>query len=53
MKIQYKKLHDSLQISQDRFEILKKKIYEEYRSRIIGMINSKERSDNMARLIKI
>ncbi len=35
MKAQYKKLYDSLKLSEEKYEILRKKIYEEYRARII------------------
>ena len=52
MKNQYKKLHDTLSISQEKFEILKKKIYEEFRSRIIGILNAKEK-DTVGKIAKV
>lgn len=45
MKAQYKKLYDSLKLSEEKHEILRKKIYEEYRSRIIDLISKKDRDE--------
>lgn len=53
MRNQYKKLNDTLAISQEKYEILKRKIYEEYRSRIIGILTTKEKIDNIGRINKI
>ena len=43
MKAQYKKLYDALKLNEDKYELLKKKIYEEYRARLISLINKKDK----------
>lgn len=45
MKSQYKKLYDALKLNEDKYEILKKKIYEEYRSRLIDLMAKKDRDE--------
>lgn len=44
MKSQYKKLNDALKLSEQKYDLLKKKIYEEYRARIIDVLNKKEKN---------
>lgn len=44
MKNQYKKLNDALKLSEQKYDLLKKKIYEEYRARIIDFLNKKEKN---------
>jgi hypothetical protein len=43
MKSQYKKLNEAIKLSEQKFELLKKKIYEEYRSRIVDTLNKKDK----------
>ena len=43
MKSQYKKLNEAIKFEEQKFDLLKKKIYEEYRSRIIDNLNKKDR----------
>ena len=43
MKSQYKKLNEAIKFEEQKFQLLKKKIYEEYRSRIIDNLNKKDR----------
>ena len=43
MRSQYKKLHESLKLSNEKFTILKKKIYEEYRHRIVDLLSKKDK----------
>lgn len=45
MKNQYRKLFDSLKLSEEKYEVLRKKIYEEYRARIIDLISKKDRDE--------
>lgn len=49
MKSQYKKLNDALKLSEQKHDFLKKKIYQEYRARIIEALNKKEKN-NIAQL---
>lgn len=44
MKKQHRDQHEALKMSQEKFEILKKKIYEEYRTKIVEAINKKDQS---------
>lgn len=41
MKTQYKKLNETIRLCEQKHEILKKKIYEEYRAKIIEVLNKK------------
>jgi ribonuclease HII len=43
MKTQFKKMHDSLKLSEEKHHLLKKKIYEEYRARIIDILCKKDK----------
>ena len=43
MKSQYKKLNEAMKLSEQKFDLLKKKIYEEYRARIIDNLNKKDK----------
>lgn len=43
MKNQYKKLYDSVKFNEEKYSILKKKIYEEYRGRIIELLIKKDK----------
>ena len=43
MKGQYRKLSEALKLCEHKYDLLKKKIYEEYRSRIIDNLNKRER----------
>lgn len=47
MKNQYSKQYDALKLAEEKFSLLKKKIYEEYRSRIIGVIANKNKDDKL------
>ena len=43
MKSQHKKLSEAVKLSEQRFELLKKKIYDEYRTRVIENLNKKDK----------
>jgi hypothetical protein len=43
MRKQYNKLKESLRFSDDRYEILKKKVYREYRTRIVELLNGSKK----------
>ena len=45
MKSQYKKLYDALKLNEDKYVILKKNIYEEYRVRLIELLSKKDRDE--------
>lgn len=47
MKNQYSKQYDALKLAEEKFNLLKRKIYEEYRSRIIGVISNKNKDDKL------
>lgn len=44
MKTQYTKLNETIRLWEKRHEALKKKIYEEYRAKIIDVLSKKERN---------
>lgn len=44
MKKQHKKQHEALKFNEEKYDILKRKIYEEYRSKIIELLNKKDKS---------
>ena len=44
MKNQYKHLHDALKLSEDKHGLLKKKIYHEYRSRLVSQLEKKDKN---------
>ena len=45
MKAQYKKLYDALKLNEDKYEILRKKIYDEYRVRLIELMSKKDKDE--------
>ena len=45
MKNQYKKQYDALKLNEEKYEILKKKVFEEYRSRLIDLLSKKDRDE--------
>ena len=52
MKNQYKKLFDALKLNEQKYELLKKKIYEEYRARLIEIFGQKEKENQVQQLEK-
>jgi DNA-binding transcriptional regulator GbsR (MarR family) len=44
MKNQYKKLNETTKLWERKYELLKRKIFEEYRSKIVDLLNKKEKS---------
>lgn len=44
MRNQYKKLNDHIRLCEQKYELLKKKIYEEYRAKIIEVLSKKEKN---------
>lgn len=44
MKNQYKKLHEALKLSEEKHGLLKKKIYDEYRARLIAQLEKKDKT---------
>lgn len=53
MRNQFKKLNEALLISQSKFDLLRKKIYEQYRSRIISILTEKEKNENISKILKL
>lgn len=44
MRNQYKKLNDTIQFSHEKYELLKKKLQGEYRSRISDLLGKKDKT---------
>lgn len=43
MRSQYKKLNDAVKLQEQKYELLKRKIYEEYRAKIVDILGKKEK----------
>ena len=43
MRNQYKKLNDHIKLAEHKHELLKRKIYEEYRARIVEALGKKDK----------
>jgi uncharacterized membrane protein len=43
MRSQYKKLNDHIKLNEQKHELLKRKIYEEYRAKIVEALGRKEK----------
>ncbi len=43
MKTQYRKMYDAIKFSEEKFNIFKDKVYQEYRAKIIEIINKKDK----------
>ena len=44
MRNQYKKLNDHIRLLEQKYDLLKKKIYGEYRAKIIDMLSKKDKN---------
>lgn len=44
MKAQFKKLNETIQLCHEKYELLKKKVYNEYRSKLSDLLGKKDRS---------
>lgn len=44
MRIQFKRLNETIQLSHDKYDLLKRKVYKEYRSKLVDLIGKKDKT---------
>jgi hypothetical protein len=44
MKVQFKKLNETIQLCHEKYDLLKRKVYNEYRTKLSELIGKKDRS---------